>query len=243
MIYFLAYPFVFVPFRLLARVLGRLRSSGEGNVPPRGAFLYCPNHISDADPPTLFVTVPRRAWYIGKEELFQVPVVGWFFRHFRGIPIKRDSADRAALRRAEHLLRAGEPLVIFPEGRCSETGRLGKIQPGAALLAVRTGVPIVPVGIEHTNEMLPYGAAVPRPSRHSVTVTFGPQIRMESFAHLPRGERVEAVTKAIGEELARLTHQDPPPPDAVVVPRPAKRAAVKPQVEGEAAEALSRSTS
>jgi 1-acyl-sn-glycerol-3-phosphate acyltransferase len=210
MIYFLCYPLVFVFFRLLARILGRVRSSGEHHVPAHGPVIYCPNHISDADPPTVFVCVPRRAWYLGKSELFAVPGVGWFFAHFRGIPIKRDSADRAALRRAEAILRRGEALVIFPEGRCSERGTLQRIQPGAALLSVRTGAKIVPIGLRHTNEMLPYRAQFPRFARHAVRVDFGPAIDPTEFAKLGRSGAIAAITQKLGEELARLTDQPAP---------------------------------
>ena len=198
MIYFLAYPAVFAVFRLLLRVLGRARATGEGYVPRTGPVLYCPNHISDADPPTVFLCVPRRAWFIAKSELFEIPVLGWFFHRFHGIPIKRDSADRAALRRAEGVLKRGEALVIFPEGRCSESGRLQRVQPGAALLSVRTGAPIIPIGLRYTNEMLPYGAQVPRISRHPVRVDFGPPIRPQDFSHLPRGEVLKAMTQKTG---------------------------------------------
>ncbi len=210
MTYFLLYPVLFPLFRLLARVLGRVRSTGEFNVPTTGGIIYCPNHLSDADPPTVFVCLPRRAWFIGKAELFETPVLGWLFAHFHAFPIKRDSADRAALRRAEGLLRAGQPLVLFPEGRCAQDGRLQRIQPGAALLSVRTGAPIIPVGLLHTHEMLPYGSSVPRFSRHPVRVDFGPPIRPQEFAHLGRADAIRAVTRRLGESLAELTDQPAP---------------------------------
>ncbi len=211
MFYFLSYVFLLPATRLMLRVLGRLRSSGERNVPRSGGLIYCPNHVSDMDPATIFVTIPRRAWFIGKEELFEIPVLGFLFHHFHAFPIKRDSADRAALRRAEACLRRGEPILIFPEGRCARDGRLQRIQPGAALLALRAGVPIIPVGLEHTNEVLPYGAFVPRFSRHPIIVTFGPPIHPRQFADLKHGQAIEAITRRVGEELARMTHQAPPP--------------------------------
>lgn len=220
MFYFLTYPFFFTLARLLLRVLGRLRSSGEYNVPRSGGLIYCPNHVSDSDPPTIFVTIPRRAWFIGKEELFEIPVLGWMFHHFHAFPIKRDSADRAALRQAEACLRRGEPILIFPEGRCSQNGKLQRIQSGAAMLALRAGVPIIPIGLQHTNELLPYSSLTPRFSKHPVSVTFGPPIRPQEFAHLKHGQAVNAMTRKVGEELARLTNQ-PPPPEAP----PTKRAA------------------
>ncbi len=205
MFYFLLYPLVFTLARLLLRVLGRLRSSGEGNVPRRGGLLYCPNHASDADPAAVFVSAPRRCWMVAKSELFDIPVAGWFFRRFHGLSINRDSADRAALRRIEGRLKAGDPVLLFPEGRVSETGRLGPIQPGAALLALRANVPIVPVGLQNTPGLLPYGELLLRPAPRPVIVTYGPPIYPRAFAHLPRARAIAAITAQLGAELARLS--------------------------------------
>ena len=205
MIYFLTYPIVFIFFRLLARLLGRVQTQGVANVPLTGGFLYCPNHLSDADPATVFVTIPRRAWFIGKSELYDIPLVGWFFHHFHSLPIKRDSADRAALRRIETLLKCGDPVLIFPEGRCAQDGILGRIQPGAALLSLRANVPIVPVGLRHTNQLLPYGTLMPRFTKDRVTVAFGTPIHPSEFAPLGRSAAIAAITEKLRDELIRLT--------------------------------------
>ena len=79
------------------------------------------------------------------------------------------------------------------------------------MLAVRAGVPIVPVGIVHNNDLVPYGKFLPHWSRYPVRVTFGPPIYPRDYAHLKHGQAIEAMTKKLGEELARLTHQDLPP--------------------------------
>ena len=201
MFYFLLYPLVFTLLRLLLRVLGRIQSSGERHVPATGGVLFCPNHISDADPPAIFVSTPRRAWFVGKSELFEIPVLGWFFAHFQGFPIKRDSADRAALRRIESLLKAGQPVVVFPEGRLSEDGVLQRVQPGAALLSLRTGAPIVPIRIENTNKVVPYGDVWPRFSRARVSVTYGKPLFPAAYAALPRPKAVAALTEALTAAL------------------------------------------
>ena len=211
MIYFLSYPLLFVFLRLILRVLGRLRSSGEENVPRRGGVLYCPNHISDADPTAIFVTAPRRCWMVGKRELFQIPILGPYFAQLQGIQIQRDSPDRAALRRIEEVLKGGEAVLLFPEGRASEDGRLQRLQPGVALVALRTGTPIIPIGLENVNGVLPYGKLVPRWSPHPVVVTYSPPIRPQDFSGMPRSAAIEAITQKLGDELARLTHQPPPP--------------------------------
>ena len=210
MIYFLSYPFLFAFVRLILRVLGRLRASGEHHVPRLGGVLYCPNHISDVDPTAIFVTAPRRCWMVGKKELFAIPLLGSWFACLQAIPIQRDSPDRAALRRIEEVLRSGEPVLLFPEGRLSEDGLLQHIQPGVALVALRTGTPIVPIGLEHTNGVMPYGKLVPRWSSDPILVTYGPPIDPKSFTEMSRGKAIEAITEKLGQELARLTHQAPP---------------------------------
>ncbi len=212
MTYFLLYPLVFTLLRLLMRVLGRIQSSGEANVPHLGGVLFCPNHISDCDPPAIFVTTPRRAWFVGKSELFEIPVLGWFFAHFQGFPIKRDSADRAALRRIEALLKSGQPVVLFPEGRLSESGTLQRVQPGAALLSLRAGVPIVPVGIRNTNGIVPYGDLWPRYSPRRVQVTYGLPIYPQDYAPLPRAQAIAALSDALAAALAEITSQPLPSP-------------------------------
>lgn len=211
MIYFLAYPAMFAVMRLLMRVLGRLHSTGEFHVPRRGGVLYCPNHRSDCDPVAIFVSAPRRCWMLGKSELFDIPRLGWFFAHFQAFPIKRDSPDRAALRRAESLLKSGEALLLFPEGRLSEDGLLQNIQSGAALLSLRTGAPIIPIGLQNTDKIVPYGATRPFYSRAPVSVAYGPRINPRTYAALPRGEALSAITSKLREELLRLSGQPLPP--------------------------------
>jgi len=205
MFYFVFGPIIFVILRVLLRVLGRLTSSGEGNVPATGPVIYCPNHLSDSDPPTVFVTLPRRAWFVAKEELLTIPVVGWVLAHGHVIFIKRDSADRKALRQCEQVLRRGEPLVIFPEGRCAQQGRLLPVQPGAAMLALRTNTPIVPVGLQHTNQVLPYGKLRPRFSRNPVIVRFGSPIDPTDFRHLPKAMALSAITQRLEAALSDLS--------------------------------------
>ena len=156
---------------------------------------------------------PRRAaagWW-AKRSCSRFPILGRWFAQLQGIQIHRDTPDRAALRRIEEVLRGGEPVLLFPEGRASEDGRLQRLQPGVALVALRTGTPIIPVGLENVNGVLPYGTLVPRWSPRPVVVTYGPPIRPQDFGGMPRGKAIEAITRKLGDELARLTQQPPPP--------------------------------
>ena len=100
MLYRLTWPVMKLFMRAIFALTGGFRRHGRENVPPKGGVLLCPNHISDADPPAVAIALPRNAWFMAKEEIFSIPILGALVRHFRGFPVKRNSADRTALRRA-----------------------------------------------------------------------------------------------------------------------------------------------
>jgi 1-acyl-sn-glycerol-3-phosphate acyltransferase len=113
---------------LLTRVvnaLGGVRVEGRERLPQSGAVILAANHVSYLDPPLMgLVAAPRPLWYMAKAPLFRVPVLGAVMRLFRSFPVRPDAADREALRKAGEILAAGEALLIFPEGGCSDDGEL-----------------------------------------------------------------------------------------------------------------------
>ncbi len=189
-------------------VLGGFRAQGTRNVPRSGAVLICPNHISDADPPAVAVAVPRNAFYMAKHDLFEVPVLGYLMRHFRAFPIKRDSADRAALRKAEELLQNGEAVVIFAEGGGNEEGTLQPLYPGAMLIALKTRVPVVPVALVNTNEVWEYGSPTPKRAGVPVSVTFGEPLDLSDL--YGKKGAVDEATRRLTERLAQMLNQPVP---------------------------------
>lgn len=196
---------------LLFRLLGGWVVSGRENVPLIGRVIICANHISDADPPAVLASLPRADFAAMAEAgLFRVPILGPLMRVYDTFPVKRDSADRNALRHAEEILKAERALVVFPEGRLSKTGFLQRVQPGAARLALRTGSFIVPVGVIGTNRVVPHGKLLPRRSKSPVRVHFGEPIRLEEFSGLSYKAAVAAITHRLAQELARLTSQPLP---------------------------------
>ncbi|MDI3269187.1 MAG: lysophospholipid acyltransferase family protein [Bacillota bacterium] len=117
---------------------------------PQGGCLVVANHFSAWDPPLVGVVFPRTLHYMAKEELFRIPFLGTVLRWVGAFPVRRDGRDRQALRRALRLLEEGQAVVMFPEGtrfKRDQEGRPGKAQPWAALLALKAGVPVVPVAI------------------------------------------------------------------------------------------------
>jgi len=126
--------------------------------------------------------MPRKPAVLAMQELWRMPGVSLVMRAYGplAIPIRRGTVDTAAVKRALSALRAGHLLIVFPEGGISRDGSLGPFHPGAALLAARTGAPLVPIAIAGTRDALPLDRVIPRPRR--VTVRIGEPIRVASEA-------------------------------------------------------------
>jgi 1-acyl-sn-glycerol-3-phosphate acyltransferase len=180
-------PFFLSLLRILYALLGGFRCEGREYVPRRGGLLVTPNHISDADPTAIALALPRPCYYMAKEELFQKPILGPLIRLLRAFPVKRYTADRAALRQTEQLLEEGEAVVLFPEGKVSEDGQLQPLLPGALLVAQRANVPLLPAVIFGTDRLLPYAAVLPRHARRRILVRFGRPITVEELTGGLRG--------------------------------------------------------
>jgi 1-acyl-sn-glycerol-3-phosphate acyltransferase len=187
---------------LAYRLIGRLRVEGAGRVPRRGAVILAPNHVSAADWPAVGVATPRLLWFMAKAELFEMPVLGSLIRICRAFPVRRESADRAALRMTETLLAEGEAVVIFPEGRVSENARLQPLKPGTALLALRTGSPVLPVALLGTERLLPFGQNLPRLVREPVVVRFGHPLAFDDL--VPGGRSARPSSAALDEATRRI---------------------------------------
>lgn len=147
--------------------------AGREHVPRTGGFIFASNHASHLDPPLLAIASPRQLTYLAKVELFRNPLFSRFIRSLGAFPVNRGGRDTRAVDTAAAYLRAGHALAMFPEGTRSLDGRLGPIKSGAARLAIKAHVPIVPVHIRGSFEAWPKHG-VPRP--HRVTIRIGPAL-------------------------------------------------------------------
>ena len=196
--------------RIIARSITRVRIEGAlDEIPRDGPVILAANHISNADAVILGAwltkSLGRRIHWLGKKEMFDWPVVGYVARNGGIHPVDRGAADVDAFRTAERVLREGHILMIFPEGTRSPTGELQKPKDGLAMLALRTGAPIVPIGISNTDRVWPKGKLLPRPGRHA-TMRIGVPFRLadELLPGLDRKSAKTAATDLIMHRIAAL---------------------------------------
>lgn len=159
--------------RAIFWILGPLEVRGAYRVPKTGPVLILANHISDLDPVLAQYACPRLVYFLAKRELFDMPGVGLATRLHHVIPVNRGEADRQALRLAMKRLRESEPVVIFPEGQLSEDGELQEIKRGFSLVLRETEAPILCLGIQGANRVLPYGSLWLRPAFRRIVLTWG----------------------------------------------------------------------
>jgi 1-acyl-sn-glycerol-3-phosphate acyltransferase len=139
--------------------------------------------------------------WLAKKEIFDWPIIGWMAAHGGIHPVDRSTADVEAYRLARRILDEGHPLLIFPEGTRSPTGALQEAKDGVAMLALRTGARIVPIGIAGSDRVWPKGRPLPRPGGR-VTVAIGRPFRLAD--EVPEGGSGKA---GKGEATRRLMHR------------------------------------
>jgi 1-acyl-sn-glycerol-3-phosphate acyltransferase len=175
---------------------------GREHVPGTGPALLVSNHVSLLDPPFVGAAAPRELFFLAKEELFRVPLFGRFIHALNARPVRRDGADGRALKTALKLLGENRAILLFPEGTRGVEGRLGEGKPGAGMLAVLSGAPVVPVCVSGTARALPPGRALPRLAR--VSVTFGPPLVFKAAGDERRKERYREATEEMMRAIAQL---------------------------------------
>jgi 1-acyl-sn-glycerol-3-phosphate acyltransferase len=180
----------------------RLEVSGQQHVPSTGPALLVSNHVSVLDPPFVGAAAPRELYFLAKEELFDIPLLGRLIRALNSRPVKRDGSDSRALKTALRLLRDGRAVLVFPEGTRGVEGRLGEGKPGAGMLAVMSGAPVVPVFVSGTGRALPPGRSIPRPTK--VRVSFGPPLHCTARDDEGRKERYREATQEMMRAIAHL---------------------------------------
>src|ERR1043166_5433146 len=187
---------------IVMKLLFRLEWHGTEHVPKQGALMIVANHSSLLDPPIVGGAAPRKLTFLAKAELFAVPGFGARIRRLNARPLRREGADPSALRAAQRVLQDGGALLVFPEGTRGDEGVLREAKPGAALLAMQTGVPVVPAYVHGSGRAWPRGRRLPRPAK--VVVTFGPPLSFARPTGADRKAQYEATSRRMMAAIAEL---------------------------------------
>lgn len=198
-------PWFYYVCRFIARIsllfLTHRQVRGRENIPGQGPLLVVANHLSLADPPLLNITLERRAAFMAKGKLFRFRVLGYFMRGLGAFPAHQGQPDRSALRQAEQVLAQGSILIVFPEGKRSRSAGLQHSFSGPALIAFRSSVPILPVGITGTEKLESVTGLLCRPK---ITVNIGQPFHLPPVNGRLTRKQLDGLTHYIMERIAKL---------------------------------------
>ena len=189
-----------ISLRAIARLIFfltlNIKLVGRRNVPPKGPFIIACNHLSWTDIPLVPAYISSQVVYLAKEESFQGRLRR-LVRFLGAIPVKRGEADRQLLRASDSLLKRGKILIIFPEGTRSKTAQLIQAHAGVGMIALRAGVPIVPVAINGSEHAL-------KKFRPCVTITYGEPMYLQPKGAKITKEDINEATETVMRRIASM---------------------------------------
>lgn len=184
----------------------KVKVEGLEKIALDGSYVFVSNHLSYMDTPVFLANIPVQFRFLAKQGLFQIPLLGTHLARAGHIPVPRENA-RAAVKTmstaAQAIRERGISLLIFPEGGRSMDGELASFKEGAAYIAIRAGVPLVPVALKGTREILPYGSGHVRSG--AVLVRIGDPI---PTAHLQLRDRGR-ITAELRDRIASMLDSQP----------------------------------
>ena len=184
----------------------RVKAEGLENIAPNGSYIFVSNHLSYMDTPAVLANIPVQFRFLAKSGLFRIPLLGTHLARAGHIPVPRDDA-RAAVKTmntaAQAIRERGISLLIFPEGGRSQTGELASFKEGAAYIAIRAGVPLVPIALKGTREVLPFGSGHVRSGL--VTMRIGEPIPTDQIQLRDRGR----ITAELRDRIVSMLEEQP----------------------------------
>lgn len=197
--YYVAKVLVWIAFHIAFN----LRFEGRKNIPRDTTVIYASNHRSNADPPLIGCGAVGKYAFMAKEELFENKLFAWLIRTLGAFPVSRGKGDMTVIETAVERLSSDRSLMIFPEGTRSKTGKVGRGHSGAALIAAKSGKPIVPVGIIFGDKLK---------FRTKLTVKYGEPIYPADYvdsADEPNPRQLVKLKNRYMAEIKKLAEGDP----------------------------------
>ena len=187
----------------ICRTYCRMTVSGQENIPRTGPFVLAPVHRSYIDTPIASGCTRRRMRFMGKDSMWKRQPLNWMLSALGAFPVTRGSADREAITRAIQVLKSGEPLVLFPEGERKSGPVVQPLMDGAAYVACKAGVSIIPVGIGGSERVMGKGAKFIYPRKLVVIIGKPIPVPASVDGRMPRSA-VKEVTTQLHEQLQML---------------------------------------
>lgn len=185
-------------FWFISIIIYRTKINGKENIPKEGAALICPNHIHALDSLILILNIKRKLNALAKEELFKNKILKWLANIFGVYPIKRNSADIGAVKTSLKILKNKELLLVFPEGTRNGMAKGKPIKNGAIIMAIKAGVPIIPVGIKGNFKVF-----------SKISVNIGKPIYYDEYKDkINDKEAITKLSKELMKEIVRLRDEN-----------------------------------
>lgn len=192
--------------RIGTSLLFDLKTYGTEHVPKTGGALLVANHQSYLDPILVAVHLYRPVSFLAKSELFENRYFGWLIRSLHAFPVRQGEGDVGAVRETIRRLGEGHILNVYPEGSRTETGEIGPIQKGVALVVRKAGVPIVPVAIDGSFQAWPKMRKLFRP--HPIRVLYGPPMDMSGMKGEQVVQRIDSTLRTMLAELRKNSGEE-----------------------------------
>ncbi len=188
--------------QMIVRPILPVRARGMENMPKEGAAVVCFNHMCNSDPVRIFFASHRQIFFLGKSELFENKFIGWVLRSVGVIPIQRGRGDMTAINYAGQHLENGDLLGVFIEGTRSKDGSFGQPKAGAAMLAWRYHVPVIPCCITAKDGKLPK-------TFHKCCVTYGKPLSQEELGLVSgKSSEFRSASRMIMEKIQEIRAED-----------------------------------
>jgi len=187
--------------RMALRLGGiRVRVEGRENI-PAGVCIFVANHTSNADPPAVVGSIPRRVALLAKKEVFRVPILARALLLASFVPVDRSNREAAiaSVEKAIEHVKRGVSYLIFPEGTRSPDGRLRPFKKGTFVMAIRAGVPVVPISVVGAHRTMRKGSRALFPGE--ILVRFHPPVDASAFSLDQKEELIAQVHQAIAAGL------------------------------------------